>query len=225
MGPKRNNNSMVSKQMYDELLEKVKALENRVGILEDKNAVLEKVTSKLEEEIDRLDQYGRRSNVILSNLELPAGKEDQTVVERTVKEIITNQLNLPEAADEIDKVHRVGKKKDHQGKKYQNVIIRFKSHRSRYSVYRNRKQLQNGVKMNPNLTKKRGDVLYKSSELVKDVAGIDFTFANIHGDLCVRLAAARNGDHVFTFHSIEELRKILEESDIVLPGDEGEEEE
>ena len=222
MGPKKNN-STVSKQMYDELVQKVTALENRVGILEDKNAVLEKVTSNLEKELDRLDQYGRRSNVILRNLELPAGKEDETVIEKTVKEIVANQLNLPEAADEIDKVHRVGKKKDHQGKKFQNVIVRFKSHRSRYSVYRNRKQLQNGVKMNPNLTKKRGDVLYESSELVKDVAGIDFTFANIHGDLCVRLTAARNGDHVFTFHSIAELRKILEESDIVL-GDEGEEE-
>ena len=66
--------------------------------------------------------------------------------------------------------------------------------------------------------------MYESSELVKDVAGIDFTFANIHGDLCVRLTAARNGDHVFTFHSIAELRKILKESDMVLPGDEGEEE-
>ena len=91
MGPKKNN-STVSKQMYDELVQKVTALENRVGILEDKNAVLEKVTSNLEKELDRLDQYGRRSNVILRNLELPAGKEDETVIEKTVKEIVANQL-------------------------------------------------------------------------------------------------------------------------------------
>ena len=224
MGPKKNNSPVVSKQAYDELVQKVKALENRLVILENKNAVLETVTSNLEKELDRLDQYGRRSNVILRNLEFPAGKEDATVIEQTVKEIVTNQLNLPEAADEIDKVHRVGKKKDHQGKTCQNVIVRFKSHRSRYSVYRNRSRLQNDIKMNPNLTKKRGSMLHDSSELVKDVAGVDFTFANIHGDLCVRLTAARNGDHVFTFHSIAELRKILEESDIVLPADEGEEE-
>ena len=162
MAPKK----AVTRQEYDQLVEKVQELEGRIVVLEDKNAVLENVTEKLQKEVERLDaldQYGRRSNIIIRNIELPQRKEDDNQLENKVKEIISTTLQLPAAAADIDKLHRTGKKKDHEGKKYQNIIVRFRSHSSRYSVYKARKRLPNGIKMNPNLRKRRGNILYKSN--------------------------------------------------------------
>ena len=76
MGPK---NFVLSKQMYDALVEKTKLLENRVNVLEDKNAVLETVNSKLQKELDRLDQYGRRSNIIIRNIEVPEAETQEDI--------------------------------------------------------------------------------------------------------------------------------------------------
>ena len=92
-------------------------------------------------------------------------------------------------------------------------------------MYGGKKKLQNGVKINPDLTPKRSNVLYKSTNLVKDVEGVEFTFANIHGDLCVRLSTAHNDKHVWKFESIPDLRKILQDRGIVLPAEEDDEEE
>ena len=141
-----------------------------------------------------------------------------------MKEMVEKQLKLPNAANDIDKLHRIGKKKQYEGKTYQNVIVRFRSHRSRYAAYKERQKLKGGVKMSPNLTKHRLQVLHESSQLVNDAGGIDFTFANINGDLCVRLTDAHNGRNVFTFSSIENLRTILADKGIDLPDDEEEEE-
>ena len=216
---------MVTKKEYDALKERLRTLEGRVGVLEDKNGVLEKVAenlrkgvTRLEKRVDDLDQYGRRSNIILQNIEVKPN-ENQQAIETQVKNIVEKELKLPNAAKDIDKLHRLGKKKEHEGKTYQNVIVRFRSHRQRYAVYKERSKLQHGVKMNPNLTKKRGTMLYKSSKLVENVQGVDFTFANIHGDLCVRLTAEHEGRNVWTFQSLGELKKLLGDRNIQIPDD------
>ena len=234
MPPKKNNNkqqNVVSKQDYDSLQEKIKLLEDRVSTLEDQNGVLKIVSSNLEKEVERLrdrvdelDQYGRRSNIILRNIEVPEN-EEPAAIERKVKEIVEKELKLPHASNDIDKLHRIGKKKEYEGKTYQHVIVRFRSHRSRYAAYKERKKLKNGVKMSPNLTKTRLQVLDESSKLVRDIDGVDFTFANINGDLCVRLTTAVNGRHVWTFSSIQNLRTILFNKGFELPDAEDAEED
>ena len=224
MGPKKNQQqNVVSKVDYDSLQEKIKNLEERVGTLEDQNGVLKVVSANLEKEVERLrgrinelDQYGRRSNIIVRNIEVPENEAPATI-EKKIKDIVNNQLKLPHAANDIDKLHRIGKKKEHEGKTFQNVIVRFRSHRSRYAVYKERKKLKNGVKMSPNLTKNRLQILHESSQLVQDTEGVDFTFANINGDLCVRLTNAHNDRNVWTFTSIQNLRTVLANKGIVLP--------
>ena len=97
---------------------------------------------------------------------------------------------MPEAVVDLDKCHRIGPK---DGNK-QSVIVRFKSHSSRYNVYEKRKDCPRGIKLlNPSLTKRRKDLL---ESVQNDIDKMDsycmenpfeFAFANKHGDIQVKL--------------------------------------
>ena len=102
-----------------------------MGHLEEKQAVLSHVNGVLSQEVDRLNQYTRRSNIVLRNVFVP---ENETVeqVEKEVKDVIT-KMGLPEVIPDFDKAHILGKLKSLNGKKHQDVIVRFKSHSARYS--------------------------------------------------------------------------------------------
>ena len=123
------------------LEERVDILENtkrklcdKVELLESKIIISEGVTSKLVREVDRLDQYNRRSNLIIKNIEL---KENKTYkdVEKIVNKVLKEDLDLPaEVLNDIDKFHCNGfVKKISENKKKQNIIVRFKSHSSSYA--------------------------------------------------------------------------------------------
>ena len=182
----------------DELEKKNKSLEDKVEILESRVNISENTSKHLTVELDRLDQYHRRSNVMLKNVFLP--EDDNDYVFQTVKNTLTKDLGLSNnIVNEIDKFHRVGKIKDRHGKKTQDIIIRFKSHHARYSVIKERKKAKN-MKVSPNLTKRRASLLYDASQVLENIEGVNFPFANIHGDLNIRLVAPYNGNHVYPFH-------------------------
>ena len=61
--------------------------------------------------------------------------ESNDQLHQNVKKIIKEELNLPSEAGDIDKSHRIGKVIEKDGKKHQNVIVRFRAHASRYSVF------------------------------------------------------------------------------------------
>ena len=198
MGPKNNGNNSNNnisthvanllnevKQLKEKTLKQEKhidALESRIDSLESFKTVNAQVTEQLKREVDRLDQYGRRSNVTIKYVPLPDGKEEQTTLENTIINIISKDLGLGNVAKDIDKMHRVGKPKTHNGVRQQNVIIRFRNHATRYRVYNARKKSKK-VKICPNLTKTRSDLLYNATQFTKDVDGVDFVLADIHGDL------------------------------------------
>ena len=83
-------------------------LEGKIDVLEARVAIAENVSDKLCLELDRLDQYHRRSNIIIRNAVLPDNETDQAV-EGIVKKVIEKDLKLPEATADLDKFHRVGR--------------------------------------------------------------------------------------------------------------------
>ena len=125
-----------------ELQQKNTALETKVAKLEDRVAVAENVSSKLAFEVDRLDQYHRRCNIVIKDTFLPE-EESVDAVKNMVSKLINQELKLPEMSKDIDKAHRIGKVQTRNGKKEQDIIVRFKTHSSRYSVYQDRKKAKN----------------------------------------------------------------------------------
>ena len=206
------------------LKETIAKLEERVDALESFKIVSETVTESLRKELDRLDQYGRRSNVVIRNVEKPAGKESLEQIQEKVNDVVVNQLKSPNLANDIDKFHRIGRARTHGGKTYQNIVVKFRSHKSRYALYKKRKDLKNNIKINAHLTNHRAKVLHTSVDHIKDTAGVEFTFSNTHGDLYVRLTAPDDEGTVdFEFNTIDELDQILRDKGLLV-GDEEEEE-
>ena len=118
---------------------------------------------------------------------------------------------MPEVVADIDKMHRLVKLTVKNGKKQQNIIIRFKSHSSRYSVFNERKKAKH-VKMGPNLTKRRGKLLYDAISMVEELGNVDFVFCDAHGDLKLRIKEPYNNKHFFTFETLDDLSKLLTET-------------
>ena len=150
-----------------ELEKRVDVLENskrnlseKVELLETKISISEEVSTRLSNELDRLDQYTRRSNLIIKNVELPENAEEtQRDVEEIVKKVIKGDLEMPDSIlNDIDKFHRNGYIKNQRGKRTQNIIVRFKSHSSRYACLIKKKQ-KKYKKISPNLTRNRGKIL------------------------------------------------------------------
>ena len=180
----------------------------RVEELEAAKAISSRVSEELTKELDRLGQYTRRSNLVMRNVFLPEKETNEELTEKITK-LIKTDLKLPNAAKDIDKLHRIGKVKQKDGGKVnQDVIIKFKSHTSRYAVFSEKKKLRN-IRISPNLTKRRGKMLYDAGLLTETIDSINFVYANVHGDLKLRLVKEIEGKHVFSFDSIDNLNKII----------------
>ena len=190
-----------------------KDLEKRVEVLEAKVVVAENTSEKLRLELDRVDQYQRRSNVLLKFADLPKNNNEAKDKE-LVKNVLEKELKIANCLSTIDKMHRVGKVRTRDGKQNQDIIVRFKTHHSRYTVMRNRKEAKS-AKIRPNLTKYRNDLRYNASELVKNIEGVKFVYANIHGDLILRLNEEIDGEEDFQFNSMEKLKSLLVETGCV----------
>ena len=99
---------------------------------------------------------------------------------------------------------------EENGKKKQDVIIKFKTHAARYAVYDARKKVRS-AKFLPNLTKRRGKLLFDALKICEDHDKVNFVYAHIHGDIKVRLNAPHNEKYVFAFTTIDQLTNLLEE--------------
>ncbi len=141
------------------------SLEGRVEQLESYQCTSKQVTEKLRNHIDSLDQYGHRSNLIIKHV--PVNEvDDQQALKDTIKQYIDQDLAMGNASKDIDKLHRIGKPKVFNGVRQQNVIVRFRSHATRYRVYNERKKSKK-FKIAPNLTKRREDTLFEAKKLVE----------------------------------------------------------
>ena len=199
-------NQMESK--IKELEKKNKKLEDRVEILESDKLISSNVADLLAEEVDKLSQYTRRANLIVRNVFLPE-TESADVTKNKIIQVIKKELNMPEdVIKDIDKMHRIGKVKKVNDKNNQDVIIRFKSHSARYRVYNERKKLKI-YKIAANLTKNRGKVLYDAVQFTEKVEQVHFVYADAHGNLKLRLKESYNDRYVFSFNSVENLKKLL----------------
>ena len=137
-------------------------------------------------------------------------KETVAQVEDNVRNMI-DAMGLSKVKQD-DKAHRLGKIKEINGKKHQGVIVRFKWHSARYEVFNKRKALRN-TRISPNLTKIRSKMLNDAIELTKVIEKNDwgFVYANMHGDLMIRLSEKFKGRHYYSFDSIKSLTDKLVE--------------
>ena len=220
---KRDNNSIdddepTCKSLFDEMLKRITALENNVLILESSlavsnqaNTLLSGEVDRLNSEVDRLEQYSRRSCLVISGIHPDKNETTQDLYNK-IKNLTTNHLQQesvsPNTFDfEFDKCHRIGPVKDNK----QSVIVKFRSDAFREHLYKNRKCLPKGVKFRVSLTKKRIDILEKANEKIKELNGVKFAYADANGNLKLLLKEKTDkGRWTLQFDNLEELDGLLD---------------
>ena len=181
---------------------KIADLEERIEILESKLAVLD----RLEGHIDDGEQYSRRHCLRIHSMELPPVGSKENCFQKTKK--VIEKLSCGVNVDAIDWAHRIGPvtEKD-AGKKFQQIIVRFKSFKDCSSVYKNREKITNGAPIRLDLTKKRLKTLLAVKDLNR--AEIDYAFEDINCNLVAKL---KDGKFIF-FTAVEALLPELDKSE------------
>ena len=193
------------------LRQQLQAMQERLKAVEAQVAVTSKVNSILSKEVDRLEQYGRRNCVVIRGI-LPKEEETNEELKQSVKDIVAGDLGFKEQFNvDFDKTHRIGPVLDTPKGKRQDVIVRFKSHSTRYDVYRKRKDLKNkSIRITPSLTKTRRKLLSAARSEFEEHEDVDFIYVNEHGDTKVRFKEKFKGKYAYDFASIDELRELME---------------
>ena len=202
----------------DELLVKIQekdaaidTLTDRVTQLESRLAVVEKTNILLERKCDDLESYTRRQNLRIVGIPEP---DDNSETADACIEKVKEQINLlPDVHlnldHAIDRAHRVGPKKDKNGKPVQRaMIVRFTSWRARTHVYSKRlKGKENtGPRFYVDLTKRRMDLKAKAIAKTVDNPKVSFVYGDINNNICMMLTDWTKR----FFNSEEELDAILQ---------------
>ena len=213
-----SQSSRIDKQAVTiELLQReIKSLKQESQMINAANVMKDCVIKSLQGEVNRLQQYTRRYSVVISGIDKPWGKEDVKELQTKVENIVT-KINCDTKVEDIDKLHRNGPARG----KDQEVIVRFKSHSAKETFYKNRSKLNDRqIKIRPSLSPHNKTLLHEARELVDSYASYDgymsgmtnppdFVFANVHGDLQVKMKKRVRKGMFFSFSSIEQLSMII----------------
>ena len=111
---------------------------------DEKIANLESHVKKLTEKLDKVDyildkheQYSRRNCLLIHGI--PEEKDEST--DEKVMNVLNNDMNINDITkDDIDRSHRIGKKKGNG--KPRAVIVKFCGYNKRNKVFKNKKVLK-----------------------------------------------------------------------------------
>lgn len=170
--------SIVGVQVREELI----LLRSELKAKDETISQMNKKVSSLEAQVEALEQYSRRNCLRLAGA---PETENEDVVERTLQ-VFNDKMELdpPITMDEIDRIHRIGKKED---EKTRGILVKFATYRSRKRVMDSRKKLKSdsvplskAMFLSEDLTRQRDKHLYefrclKRKKAIADVWSHDGT--------------------------------------------------
>ena len=180
---------------------KLSTLQGKFTLLESELLISKHVTKALEIQLDDANQYSRRNCLILNDI-----KTDKKDLKEHVKRIISEDLGLPTAATDIDRVHRIGHiDTDHQT---QPTIIKFNTFTERSNVYKAQKKTKK-MKIALNLTKRRSKLLNMALDQVQSCPNVEFVFVDENCQLKIRMHEKVKGKIIHQFNTLKELSEII----------------
>ena len=192
----------------EDLLRRIEALENKVTKLESELSISKNVNQLLSQELDDLHQYQRRSCLVIDGIN-PQENETTEEINQKVKNVLTKNLNLPEdeVERELDKCHCLGPAR--AGK--QSTILRFRSHGFKEKVYHKRKTIKGKkIKVKLSLTRHRTKTIKYAHRITENNNNVKFVFADMNGNLKMRLNDKIENKYVHEFKSIQDLHKLFD---------------
>ena len=146
------------KKINDVLLERIENMEKHQNIIKKKCHEYEEELVTNANLIDSLEQYGRRNCVLIHGV--PETKDENT--DTLAIDTINEHLKIPLKARDLDRTHRIGKRKVD---KTRPIIVKFARYNKRRSVFKNKKLFKGSAfMMTESLTVPRVKMLNAAKE-------------------------------------------------------------
>ena len=179
----------------DKLEGKLEKQANHINELEGQIALQKKMSDLLEIKCDNNEQYSRCTSIRIHGTKVAENESVDNVM--AVVKSCHEKTNVPFEQDNIDRVHRIGKKytDENTGKKVQSIIVKFKSWEFRKEFYDARpRNFVNGKKkpglnffnVSVDLTRRRHLLLKTTKGIMKDNPGISYVYADINCSLGIK---------------------------------------
>ena len=142
----------------------------------------------------------------------PAENETNDQLIEKVKQVVCVDNNMKADINrDFDKTHRIGPVINTESGPKQDVIVRFKSHSTRYKVYHKRKDIKEKkkVRITPSLTTTRRKLLSTARNQHESNELVDFIFTDMHGDIKVKFKQNVKGKLFHVLSCIEDLEELL----------------
>ena len=129
------------------------ALKAEINTLRDEMKAVKSTMQRVEEKANANEQYSRKSNIRISGIPEDEVEDGRVCIEKG-KSFIQCNLDVNVEDNEIDKAHRVGKRRTSSPR---SMIVKFISHSVKERVYTQKKKLRgkSGLFINEDLTKKK----------------------------------------------------------------------
>ena len=183
------------KQRQD-ILEKVNHdLVTRLAASEAKNINLEAKLQKAHDNINELEQHGRRTCIVVNNLPSAPGKTDQEMFTTMCKDKMKfDEATVQIVKNKIAKIHRIGKGITgiDGTPKPRPLVVNLTDDRHKDMIYRHKKILKGtGIVISELLTPARSTLLKKCYELIKGTH-LERSIWTDNGRILVKKAGTQN---------------------------------
>lgn len=180
-------------QNMDKVLEENKTLRKQ-------NDELKETVTKTQRDLNDLEQYGRRWNLRVFNVNEKQGETAEDAVRKACK-VFTELIGVPTTAEDLEACHRVGRVGDPDKKKSRAILVRFKNRALRDKVLANRKKLRGQkVSVGEDLTPENSRLsnsAYKHSASLQSWTVNGKVFAKLKNGQTVRLHYGTDVNKVF----------------------------
>ena len=134
--------------------------EKEIKELKEKVLILSNEKKDLEQIIDSQEQYSRRNCILIHGVKEEQNEDTDNVVVKLIKDNLEEDVDLTE----LDRFHRIGKKKSNG--KARPIIVKFARYNVRRKVFYNKKKLKGkNISITESLTKFRMEKLQEAREL------------------------------------------------------------
>ena len=145
---------------FDNYEKERKEKEKEIKDLKEKVLILSNEKKDLEQIIDRQEQYSRRNCILIHGVKEEQNEDTDNVVVKLIKDNLEEDVDLTE----LDRSHRIGKKKSNG--KARPIIVKFARYNVRRKVFYNKKKLKGkNISITESLTKFRMEKLQEAREL------------------------------------------------------------
>ena len=227
-------------QSLNSLTTRITELENQsseqqeiIRGLQKENADKSTKIRAMEEQMNDLEQYSRRENLVISGLHMigsyasaanrrstennpddgsDTSQQDKSIMAHNFTNFVKQRLHIDMNVNDINDIHPLGKPITINGKSTRRLIVRFNNRIIRDNIYYERLQLgRSGIYISEQLTEKNSELFYQARKLRK--AGKFKNTWTSHGAIMVRLPdVVENGrpvsGKVVKIKSLDQLQKF-----------------